>query len=502
MSNQSNTQLLEKYYRHLKTLRAFSSAHALLAWDRETHMPPKGSAARGETMGVIAGFAHQLFVDKEFVSLVGQLTEASESLSEIERRSVLLTQKQLDKSVRVPKEFVEQQQEVVNAAHMSWITAKQKNDFQIFAPHLEQVLEIKKRYAQYVAPEMDPYDVCLDEHEEGLRRPYTQQLLSELKNGLKEILEKVLETQGGPPPVHPFNTFNLDKQVMVDFLKEMVTRVGFNIEAGNLAEVEHPFCIDVAHLDTRLTTSFRKGDHAFAIMGTVHELGHGLYEQNVLDEYVASDLAHGVSLAIHESQSRLLENMIGRSSEFWGYFYPRLQAYFPELSQYDLGDLMKALNHVSRSLIRTESDEVTYNLHIIVRFEIEQDLLSGKIAVRDLPEVWRAKMKELIGIEPTDDRTGVLQDVHWSWGDLGYFPTYTLGNLNAAQLFETFEQDHADWRVGIAQGDFSTYFSWFRNHIWQHGARYTPEQIMTMTTGRPTSVEPFLKYLRKKYLAK
>ncbi len=497
MSKKSET-LLKQYYAKLRLLRAFNSAQALLSWDREAVMARGAAADRGETISVLAGFAHELATDKKFVKLVDELVEQKEALSPIEVRSVTQTQKDLKKTVLLSTAFVEETNNVINASYGAWLEAKQTGNFKLFEPHLEKVVENRKEYANLLNPDAHPYEVLMDDYEEGLKISQLEPIFKDLKSGLKVLLPKVLAKQQKTD--NPLSGISLDHVKLENFLKEMVQEIGFDMSRGGFGHVEHPFEISISPNDNRINTHYDQSENSFTIMGMIHELGHGLYEQNGDPKYIEAGLDGGVSLGIHESQSRFLENVIGRSLPFWTYFLPKLKTYFPELKDVEAKSIVLALNTVEPSLIRTEADEVTYNLHILLRFELEIALVTGKLKVSELPEAWRAGMKELLGIEPPDDKLGVLQDVHWAWGNLGYFPTYTLGNLNAAQLLNSFEKAHANWRSEVQQGNFSSYFNWFKEHVWQHSSMLTPEEIMKNATGQNTQSQFFLEYLNTKYL--
>ncbi len=490
---------LAQYIEKLRVLRAFNSAQAVLSWDRETGLPKGAAADRGETISILSGFAHELTTDPAFVKLVDELAAQKDSLSEIESRSVLHTQRSLKKSVLLTKEFVEETDQVVDASYNAWIEAKQTNNYQIFAPHLERVIENRKKYAHFLDSNAHPYNVLLDDYEENLTIEMLQPMFLNLKKGLQTLLPKVLKKQ--TIVTNPLNSVRLDHQKLEQFLKEMVTKIGFDMSRGRFGDVEHPFEISISANDTRINTHFDEHDNSFTVMGMIHELGHGLYEQNSDPKYLALGLDGGVSLGIHESQSRFLENVIGRSNSFWQHFFPILVGHFPELQSIEVGQLVQALNTVQPSLIRTEADEITYNLHIILRYELEVELMTGKLGVNDLPEAWRAKMKDLLGIEPPTDKEGVLQDIHWAWGNLGYFPTYTLGNLNAAQLLNSFQKAHPTWEAEISDGNFSSYFNWFKENIWQHGSMFEPAELMQKATGQNTNPTFLVEYLEKKYLA-
>jgi carboxypeptidase Taq len=500
MTSRTLKSSLQQYLEKLRLFRALSSAQSLLSWDRETMMPKGASGDRGETMAVIGGFAHQLFVDPEFVRLVEKLHEQKDLLQPIEARSVELTYKELQKMTKISKEFVEETNALFNAAHSAWLEAKQTDSFALFAPHLEKIVENRKQYAHSINPDQDPYDVLLDDYEEGLKSEYLTQVFSQLKGGLKTLLPKILAQQ--KKVENPLNIRAVDHTQLHKFLTQMVSTIGFDMNKGGIGKVEHPFEISISPNDVRLNTRFDQEENSFTIMGMVHELGHGIYEQNIDPKYIAYSLDHGVSLGIHESQSRFLENVIGRSSEFWSYLLPVLGAEVRDLADFNQDQLVAALNHVEPTLIRTESDEVTYNLHIMLRYEIECDLLHNKIDVKNLRELWQTKSEELLSITPPTDKEGVLQDVHWAWGNFGYFPTYTLGNLNAAQLLRSFELAHPKWKQEVENGDFSSYVSWFKENIWQHGSFYTPTELMVNATGEDTQAEYLLEYLEEKYLMK
>ena len=496
--NQKISHSLQRFQEKMNVMRAFGTAQALLSWDRETHMPTGASADRAQAVGTLAGFAHELFTDKKFVHDVEFLFERRTELEPEWQRSLTIVHRELQKSLKLSKKFVEETNQLVNHAQAAWLEAKQQNSFSPFQPFLEKIVDNRQQYAAFLQPETPAYDVLLDEYEEGMTTAFLEPMFRDLRKGLKKILPAIMDRQHAVS--NPLDGQKLHPHKLETFLREMASIIGFDWQRGGFGVVEHPFMINISANDFRVNTRFEKTHNSFTITGMIHELGHGIYEQQVDHKYQTFFLDSGVSLGIHESQSRFLENVIGRSPEFWSFFLPRLQKVFPQLKSITVTQVVDALNHVRPSLIRTESDEVTYNVHILLRFELEKALMTNEIAVRDLPDAWRSKMKELLGVEPTTDRDGVLQDVHWAWANFGYFPTYTLGNLNAAQLLKKFSSDHPTWRSEIAEGNFTTYQTWFREHIWQHGSRYKPEELMLKATGEKTNATYFLKYLRDKYL--
>jgi carboxypeptidase Taq len=494
--------LLQKYYQHLALFKAFTTALGLMSWDTETYMPKQAAGDRGQTQSLLAGHIHHLSTDAEFVNLVNSLMDRGDKLSPIDQRSIYLTKRSLDQSIKLPKKFVEEMTEALVASHQAWLQAKEQNQFEIFTPHLEKVIKFRQQYAHYIDPSQDPYDVHLDTYEEGLTTKQLAPLFSELRAGLVKLLPQILDKQSKAKQQHVdiLNQYPLPRYKLEPFLRELCSQIGFQFSRGQMAHVEHPFEINISANDVRINTHFDDYHSSFTITGVIHELGHGLYEQNIGTEYLHTEMAGGASLGIHESQSRLLENIIGRSPEFWQFCWPKLQALFPELSKHTASEVVAGLSFVQPSLIRTEADEVTYNLHIILRMELEMAMMRGELAVSDLPEAWNTKMQQLLGIKPTDHRTGVLQDVHWSWGNIGYFPTYTLGNMNAAQLWQSFVKATPNWRAEIAAGNFESYFHWFKQNVWQHGAFYQPQQLLKKVTGESTNPQHLLKYLESKYL--
>jgi len=490
---------LQRVQEKFTIFKALHTAEALLSWDRESHMPKSAAPDRGQTMSTLAGLSHEMFTEKTFVKDILLLMEEKESLTPEWQRSIYLTHRELKKSLTLSKKFVEETNHIINDSQSAWLAAKQQDSFVLFESSLRKVIENRQRYAEYLDNSSDPYDVNLNDYEEGLKTSHLQRVFTDLKNGLKEMLPDILARQHHW--AHPLNNRALDPSKMRGFLEDMASTIGFDMDRGAIDDVEHPFEISLSENDIRVNTRFDKDENSFTIMGLVHEIGHGLYEQNINPKYIESGLNSGVSLGIHESQSRFLENIIGKSKGFWQHFLPKLQAIFPEMSDVALEEVLGALNEVRPSLIRTEADEVTYNLHIILRFELEQDLIHGRLDVRNLPEAWRAKMQELVGIVPTTHREGELQDVHWAWANIGYFPTYALGNLNAAQLFARFSEEHPQWEDEISQGKFSSYTTWFKEHVWQHGSFFIPSEVMIKATGEDTNHTHLLKYLRKKYLA-
>lgn len=485
-----------RYYQKLKEIKLLGNVANLLEWDQQNQMPPRATKARADKLALINTLRHERFTNTEFTNILNALVEIKDTLSPIDKRSVEFTKRQHDKKIKLPSSFVEEFSRATSHAHTSWVEAKQKEDFSLFEKDLQTIIDLSKKYADYIDSTKPAYDVLVDDYEEGMTSRDLDHifniLLSELPPLLKQIKKKERKKA--------LEGRLFDKNKTRVYIEELVKQIGFDFERGTMGDVHHPFALPISQHDIRINMKYPPHDIGYSIMSGIHELGHGLYEQNIHEKYHHTHLHEGVSLGIHESQSRLLENIIGRSPAFWTFALPMLQKHLPdEMAHIQLDDVVHDLNLVEPSFIRTEADEITYNIHILLRYQLETDLLNNKLKVKDLPEAWNEKMKELLGISPKKPSLGVLQDVHWSMGALGYFPTYTLGNLNAAQLWHRFEKDRPDWEKRVEQGDFSPYFTWFKENIWQHGSFYTPQDLMQQVTGEHTNPEYLIMYLKTKY---
>lgn len=492
----NTSKLLDQYYTNLKEIKLLSSIANLLDWDQQAYMPAKATTTRADKLALIQRLHHERFTDAKFATILHQLTDKQDTLSARNRRSVEVTKRQYDKKAKLPPAFVEDFSRATSIGHAAWVEAKEKEDFLLFEKNLQTILDLTKQYAAYIDDTKHPYDVLADDYEEGI----TTQDLDRIFSILQERIPPLLATIPRKQSKQTLTGKAFDKNKTRQFLADLVAQIGFDFARGAMGEVPHPFETTITEHDIRINMKYPPQDIGYSIMSGIHELGHGLYEQNVHPDYHSTDLQQGVSLGIHESQSRLLENIIGRSEAFWIFALPLLKKHMPtELAGIEPRDVVHDLTIVEPSFIRTEADEITYNMHILLRYQLETALLEGKLKISDLPEAWNEKMQNLLGITPTYPSVGVLQDVHWSMGALGYFPTYTLGNLNAAQLWHTFEQKHPNWEKSVAQGDFSPYRSWFSDAIWQHGAFYKPQDLMQRITGEQTNPEYFLTYVKNKY---
>ncbi|MFO0981652.1 MAG: carboxypeptidase M32 [Planctomycetota bacterium] len=490
-------QTIETLLELLGEVQDLTAASALLEWDQETYMPPKAAAARAQQLASLAGIAHEKLTSPEIGALLGRLREAR-GLSEDEQALVRETARDHDRARKLPRELVQALARAQSEALHVWTEAKQASRFEPFAPHLERLIALKQEVARHLGFAEVPYDALIDDHELGATTRSVAALFAKLAPELVSLLRAI---QASPVPIDARcvqASFAEDAQI--EFALDVARAMGFDLEAGRLDRSAHPFCTAFHPTDVRLTTRFGEHDLRPALFGVIHEAGHGLYEQGLDVAWSRTPLGHPASLGIHESQSRLWENIVARSLPFWRHFFPKLKAKFAaQLEPVTLEQFYRAINQVRPSLIRVEADEVTYNLHIILRFELEQQLFAGTLQVRDLPSAWNRRMQQWLGVEPPSDKEGVLQDIHWAMGAFGYFPTYTLGNVYAAQLFERAQQDLAGLEQGIARGELTPLRDWLRERVHRQGRRYPPAQLIERATGQAPSHEPFVRYLRAKF---
>jgi carboxypeptidase Taq len=471
----------------------------LLEWDERVCMPPGGAGVHGEMLATVKRLAHEKFTSKAVGLALDQVigNRAGLDPDSAQSRMVAVTARDYGKATNVPAEFVAEHALAVSAAQHVWGEARSASNFSLFQPHLEKIIDLKKRYVSFFPPADHPYDVLLDDYEPGMKTAEVRAMLATLRPRQVELIRALADQ---PPVDAAFLHVPYSEQELWAFAVDVITAFGFNWKHGRQDKSVHPFATAFGSNDVRITTRFVEG-HPFGLLfGTMHEAGHALYEQGVSREHHRTQLEGGASLGVHESQSRLWENLVGRSLPFWEYFYPKLQARFPsQLGGVTLPRFYKAINKVERSLIRVEADEATYNLHVMLRVELEIALIEGAIAVKDLPEAWNSRMRDYLGMTPPNDAVGVLQDIHWSAGLLGYFATYTLGNLIAAQLWETFEAIDPARDDQIRRGDFSALRSWLQSEIHQYGRMYKPQELVKRVTGSSIDPEPYLRYLERKY---
>lgn len=483
----------------MATLWDLSMIGALLGWDQQTYMPPKGAEERGEQMATLSRLVHEMATSDEVGKLLDELVPYSQTLDpdSDDYRLIKLAKREYDKQTRVPAEKVAEYARVTAMAQGAWVQARSESNFALFQPHLEKIVELRREYAGYFAPYDHVYDPLLDDFEPGLKTAEVQEIFARLRPQQVELIQAIASR---PQVDDSFLHLKYDDKKQWDFGVEVATRFGYDWQAGRQDRSAHPFTTSFGIRDVRITTRVIEDLLPSALFGTMHETGHALYQQGIDWKYRRSILGGAASLAIHESQSRMWENLVGRSRAFWRFFYPRLQEYFPQqLGNVSMETFYKAINKVEPSFIRVEADEATYNLHIMLRLELEIALMEGNLEVKDLPEAWNARMKEYLGITPPNDRMGVLQDIHWSGGMIGYFPTYALGNLISVQLWEKIQQDIPDLEEQIERGEFSALLGWLREKIHRHGSKYEPQELVQKVTGSKIDPQPYIRYLRNKY---
>lgn len=476
------------------------TASALLGWDQQTYMPAGGAEQRGNQLSTLGTIAHNKFTNEEVGKLLEDLaTYAANELDpeSDDARLIKVTRRQYDKQTKVPAEWVAEFARTTTMANQVWQEARSENDFAKFQPYVEKIFSLRRQYAQLFAPFDHIYDPLLDDFEPGLKTAEVQAIFNDLRLNQVALLQAITErTQVNNSFLH----LKYDENKQWDFGVEVITKFGFDWKRGRQDKSAHPFTTNFSIDDVRITTRIKPEDLVPALFGTMHEAGHALYEQGVSHDLERSPLASGTSLAIHESQSRLWENLVGRSLPFWEYFYPRLQEVFPsQLSAVPLDRFYKGINKVQPSLIRVEADEATYNLHIMLRLELEIALIEGSLDVKDLPEAWNSRMQEYLGVTPPNDADGVLQDVHWSSGLIGYFSTYALGNLVSAQLWERINNDIPTLSKQIREGKFEELLSWLIEHIHRHGSKFEPQELVEHVTGSKIDPAPYMRYLETKY---
>ncbi|MGJ7909762.1 carboxypeptidase M32 [Neobacillus sp. LXY-1] len=491
---------LEQFQALDEKITHFSSILGLADWDQKVMAPKKGRNVFAKAIGTLRTEIFKCSISEEMGNLLKTLTEVENQdlLDEVTKAKVREYHTYYQKSKTIPTDLFQEYSVLTAQANDAWEEARENNDFERFQPYLEKIVSFKRQFAELYGYKEHPYDAMLDEFEPGLTVKILDPLFAKLRESSVRLLERI-QQHGKKTLVEVFNQdFDIEKQK--EFNRYILPLIGFDTQAGRLDETVHPFAQTINIGDVRLTTRYLKDNVRSALFGTIHESGHGIYEQHINPEFEESVLQSGTSFGIHESQSRFLENMVGRSREFWNHFYPKLEEYFPEqLNGMTVEEFYRAVNTVEPSLVRVEADELTYNLHIMVRYEIEKALMAGEIEVKDLPAIWNQKMKDYLGIIPPTDTEGVLQDVHWSFGGIGYFPSYALGNLYAAQILHTIQKELPDFYRDIENGKFDVLQNWLKEHIHQYGKLYTPNELIVKVTGEELNADYLVEYMEKKY---
>ncbi len=490
---------LQELRDHLAPIVDLRAAAAVLGWDQETYMPRGAIEARAAQLGTLGRLAHELFVAEETAALLAAAERETEGMEYDSDAASLVrvTQRDLDKATKLPSDLVAELARASSMAQQAWQEARDNADFSLFRPHLERLLALSVQKAQNLGYEEHVYDALLDEYEPGMTKSEVESLFRRLKSDLVPLAEAITEADRDQ---HPFLSLNYDVQSQWDFGVDIMRDFGFDFERGRQDRSAHPFTTTFSINDVRVTTRVHGDFLPAGLFGSLHECGHALYEQGISADLERTPLADGASLGVHESQSRLWEILVGRSREFWTHYYGPLQARFPD----QLGDVNQerfysAINKVERTLIRVESDEVTYNLHIMLRFDLEIAMLEGRLDVADLPEAWNAKSEEYLGQVPPDDAQGVLQDIHWSLAAFGYFPTYALGNLLSVQLFERAKEELRDLEDQISRGQFGDLLTWLRERIHRHGRKLTANELLLRAGAGQLTAGPWVEHIRRKY---
>jgi carboxypeptidase Taq len=493
-------QAYQELIRQIKEYSLLASCGSLLGWDERTYMPRRGSAHRAEQMALIARLAHEMLTAPEIGRLLSEL-EASdlvrdaESVPTVNVREIRRT---YDRAVKIPKELVEELARVTTRAQQVWQEARQANDFKAFQPWLEKIVTLKRREAEAIGFTAVAYDALLDEYEPGATTAEITRAFAALREELVPLVSAIKASGRQPRRDILERDYPVDRQQV--FGQAAAAAAGFDFDAGRLDVTAHPFCSGMGPGDCRITTRYHPCHFNQGFFGILHEAGHGIYDQGLDADHYGTPMGSAVSLGIHESQSRMWENLVGRSRPFWEHFFPRArQVFLAALRDVTIDDFVFAVNDVQPSFIRVEADEATYNMHIILRFEMEQALVSGDLKPADVPGAWNEKFSKSFDLTPATDAQGCLQDIHWSMGGIGYFPTYTLGNLYAAQLMEQARKDLGDLDNDFRRGEFSRLKGWLNEKVHRQGQRYRAGELCKRITGKALSHKPLLTYLRKKY---
>ncbi len=490
----------ESFINFVKKMESYNEAISLMFWDLRTGAPKKGVEQRSETIGMLSSEVFNMSVSEEMGNYLEVLSapEAQAELSEITKKLVEESKKEYDKNKKIPADEYKEFVILTSKAENAWEEAKENADFKSFAPYLEKIVAYLRKYVERIGYEGHPYNALLDDYEPGVTVDVLDRVFGELREKLVPLVKSVTEAPAQPKTDFLFEHFSKDKQK--DFSLEILKQLQYDFDAGRLDQTVHPFAVAINRNDVRVTTKYDEKDFRTAVFGTIHECGHALYEQNISEELIGTPLCDGTSMGIHESQSLFCENFVGRNYSFWKKNYSLLKEY--SNGQFDdvtLDDFYKAINVAGPSLIRIEADEMTYSLHIILRYEIEKALIKGEIEVKDLPQIWNDKMEEYLGIRPSHDGEGVLQDVHWSGGALGYFPSYALGYIYASQIKNKMNEDIPNYDELMEEGNFTPIKEWLIEHVHQHGKMKKPLEIIEDITGEGLNPKYLIEYLEKKY---
>ena len=492
---------LDFIYKQQKELSVFGGIAALLGWDQMTYMPQDGASDRSEQSALISRLSHEMVISDEFWRHIENLSKKDifYNLSEKDQVVVSRLREDVEKARKVPSSFVEKISKATTVAYTSWENARAKNDFKVFSSDLQKIVDLEKEYCGYINLPGPRYNCLLDDYEEGMTVDKLRSEFDVLKKDLVSILDKIKNSDVFEKQRQP--DVRYDENIQKKLTNLVMEKMGLPSSRSRVDVSTHPFTTSMGYDDVRITTNYGRSDPLFSFFSTIHEAGHALYELDMpKDEFKDTVISDSPSLGLHESQSRFWENMIARSKEFWEFFYPKFKNFSPDVfNNVGFDDWYKIVNIVRPSLIRVEADELTYCLHVILRFEIETDLMDDKIDVNDLPSIWNDKMDEMLGVRPGNDVEGVLQDMHWSGGSIGYFPTYAIGSIYSAQLFKKLVSDRPMTFEEIRKADFKNILDWLNEHVHRYGRRFTADEIVTNCCGEGLNSKVYTDYLKEKY---
>ncbi|MGL5822299.1 MAG: carboxypeptidase M32 [Sarcina sp.] len=489
--------ILDDLKQELKKIGNLNSGLALIYWDMQTKMPRQAAAQRAGIIEELSGQIFKLQTSPKMGALLDEAEKNIDTLKDSEKAMIKIARKEYDATKKIPEE---RYRAFVSASAISsnaWQDAKEAKNFELFKPHLKTMVDFQREFIEYWGYKGNKYNTLLNKFDEGATVEKIDGIFNELKEGTITLLNKIKNSKKEIDNSIFKGEFDREGQEKIS--RFILNKMGYNLDLGRIDESMHPFTVGFGNKDVRITTNFGYPEFTFALFSCIHEGGHAIYEQNIADELQKTGVESGLSMSIHESQSRFYENLLGRSREFWSYFLPFVKYEFSQFENVSLEDFYNALNLVEPTFIRTEADELTYNLHIIIRYEIEKALINGTLEVEDVKEEWNKKYKEYLGIEPTDDSIGILQDMHWSDGSFGYFPSYSLGNLYSAQIFAKLKEEEPNLMKQIENGNLNVVYDWLKENVHQYGATYTASELIQKITGEELQVKYFLEYINKKY---
>jgi carboxypeptidase Taq len=487
---------LKEFKEHLTKIEYLNSATSVLAWDMMVGIPKKGKAYRSDVLGYLSSESYKLQTSEEMKNFIEYFISL-ENLDDVTKAMVHNAKKNYDQTKKIPEDRYREYIVLASNSFSYWEEARAKSDFSIFKPYLEKIIKFTNEFIGYWGYEGNKYNTLLEFYEPGITVEKLDKVFGELREAIVSLLNRIQKSHIKPNAEFFCKYFTKEEQEAFGIY--VLNKLGYDFDAGKLDVSAHPFTTTFDNKDVRITTRYDLNEFRGALFSSIHEGGHAIYEQDIPDELKGTGLATGVSMGIHESQSRYYENILGRSKEFWNYFYPEAQRRFKQFEGVSLEEFYRAINVVETSLIRTEADELTYSLHVIIRYEIEKGLFNGEITVEELPQVWKNKYREYLGVEPENDAEGVLQDMHWSDGSFGYFPSYALGNLYGAQFLQKMLKDIPDYYSLVEKGEFNKIHEWLKENIHKHGSVYKPAELVKIVTGEELTAKYFIEYLNKKY---